>query len=83
LDRKSDFDLLGVLKDLITLSSVVKGWGPCFLYKLGLGIKPNKEIKTGAKIQRSMLVWAMIDLLLTCSTLEEARDRSKLRNGCR
>jgi hypothetical protein len=55
-------------------------WGPCFLYKLGTGIKPIHEVKAGPKIQRSMRVWAMIDLLLTCSTIEEARDKSKLRS---
>jgi len=54
-------------------------WGPHFLYTLGPAIVPSRTIPTGPKIQRSMRVWACLDLLLTSSTIQEARDLSKLR----
>jgi hypothetical protein len=56
-----------------------ENWGQHYLYTLGPHIKPTSEIKAGAKIVRSMRVWAMLDLLLTSKTIEEARDKSKLR----
>ncbi len=49
-----------------------------FVFTLGPAIKPNKEVKTG-KIYRSGRVWAMLDTLLTCDTISDARDASKLR----
>jgi hypothetical protein len=36
-------------------------------------------VKTGPKIKQAMRVWCMIDLLLTCSTITEARDETKKR----
>ncbi len=53
-------------------------WGPHFLYHLGEPIIPVKEIRTG-NIFRSGRVWAMLDLLLTCDTIAEARDKTKKR----
>lgn len=52
---------------------------PHYLYTLGPPILPPKETKSGKKIVRSLRVWAMLDLLLTCTTIEEARDRTKER----
>ena len=36
-------------------------------------------MKTGPKVSRSARVWAAIDLLLTCETITEARDRTQER----
>jgi len=55
-------------------------WEPHFLYALGAPIHPPKVVKTG-KIYPSGRVWAMIDLLLTCDTIAEARDRSQERQA--
>jgi len=50
-----------------------------YLYSLGPAMKPLHEVKSGLKIVRSMRVWAMLDLLLTSSTIQEARDLSHKR----
>lgn len=50
-----------------------------YLYHLGKAIKPHHEVKSGKKIIRSMRVWAMLDLLLTSKTIQEARDKSHER----
>ncbi len=55
-------------------------WGECYLYDLGPAIIPLKEVKAGKKIIRSMRVWAMLDLLLTCDTIQDARDKSHQRD---
>jgi len=57
-------------------------WDPHYLYHLGPPIVPTKTVKSGKKIIRSMRVWAMLDLLLTCDTIQEARDKSKEREKC-
>lgn len=54
-------------------------WADHYLYHLGRPMKPHHEVKAGKKIVRSMRVWAMLDLLLTCDTIEEARDLSHAR----
>jgi hypothetical protein len=51
-----------------------------FLYELGPSIKPFKEVLTG-KIYANGRVWAMLDLLLTSSTIAKARDLTKKRKG--
>jgi hypothetical protein len=48
------------------------------VYTLGDPMRPAHRVSTG-KIYRNGRVWAMIDLLLTCSTVAEARDRTKER----
>ncbi len=48
------------------------------IYMLGEPIVPRHDVLTG-KIYPSGRVWAMIDLLLTCSTVSEARDLTKQR----
>jgi len=48
------------------------------LLHLGVPIIPNKEIRTGG-IFRNGRVWCMIDTLLTCDTIAEARDLSNSR----
>lgn len=55
-------------------------WGHCFLYHLSEPIIPSKEIRTG-NIYRNGRVWAMLDLLLTCDTIAEARDKTKKREN--
>ncbi|MBI5806078.1 PD-(D/E)XK nuclease family protein [candidate division TA06 bacterium] len=52
---------------------------PHYLYHLGPAIKPTHEVKAGKKMVRSIRVWAMLDLLLTSQTIQEARDKSKDR----
>ena len=50
-----------------------------FILDLGPKISPSKEIRTGKGIFRNGRVWAAIDLLLTCDTITEARDKTKER----
>jgi hypothetical protein len=52
---------------------------PHFWYRLGPPIIPPHTVKTGASIKRSLRVWAAIDLLLTCQTISEARDKTQAR----
>ena len=54
-------------------------WKSHYLYHLGPAIKPTQEVKAGKKIIRSMRVWAMLDLLLTSQTIQDARDKSDAR----
>lgn len=49
-----------------------------FVYKLGPAIIPPKIVKTGS-IYPNGRVWAMLDLLLTCESVSEARDITKKR----
>ena len=49
-----------------------------FIYRLGPAIVPSKIVKTG-KIFRNGRVWAMLDTLLTCDTISEARDLTRAR----
>lgn len=49
-----------------------------FVFNLGPVIKPTKEVKTG-NIYPSGRVWAMLDTLLTCNSISEARDLSNSR----
>ncbi len=51
-----------------------------YVYQLGPAIRPNKVVKTG-KIFRNGRVWAMLDTLLTCDTISEARDLTQSRLG--
>jgi hypothetical protein len=53
---------------------------PFYLYTLGAAIVPRKEVRTG-KIFANGRVWCMLDTLLTCQTIAEARDLSKRRKG--
>lgn len=60
--------------------TIPKGtWDPHYLYHLGPAIRPTHEVKAGKKIIRSMRVWAMLDLLLTSETIQDARDKSHAR----
>lgn len=52
--------------------------GPFMVYRLGPVIRPPSDVKTG-RIFRSGRVWAMLDLLLTCKTIAEARNKSDRR----
>jgi hypothetical protein len=54
---------------------------PHYLLELGPPIQPAREVRNGDKIRMNIRVWAMIDLLLTCSTITEARDETKRRLG--
>jgi hypothetical protein len=51
-----------------------------FLYRLGPPIRPTHTVKSG-KVVRALRVWAMLDLLLTCATISDARDASDKRAG--
>jgi hypothetical protein len=50
------------------------------IYRLGPAITPGKTVKTG-KIFRNGRVWAMLDTLLTCDTISDARDLTQARLG--
>jgi hypothetical protein len=52
--------------------------GPHFLYELGPAIVPPGEMKNG-KLWPSARVWCALDLLLTCETVAEARDKTNER----
>ena len=51
---------------------------PHYLYRLGPAIRPSQEVRTG-NIFRNGRVGAHLDLLLTATTIAEARDQSKAR----
>jgi hypothetical protein len=51
---------------------------PHFLYKLGKPIVPASEVRNG-RVYPSGRVWCMLDTLLTCKTVSEARDLSNKR----
>jgi hypothetical protein len=48
------------------------------IYTLGPSIRPSKEVRTG-KIFRAARVQAMLDLLLTCKTISQARNLTQER----
>lgn len=49
-----------------------------YIYRLGPAIVPCKAVKTG-KIFKNGRVWAMLDTLLTCDTISDARDLTQSR----
>jgi hypothetical protein len=51
---------------------------PHYLYTLGPPIEPSREVGSG-KVTRALRVWAALDLLLTSSTISEARDLTDAR----
>lgn len=53
---------------------------PHLRYQLGPAIFPPHPVKSG-KIIRNTRVWTMLDLLLTCSTLSEASEKTKARHA--
>ena len=53
-------------------------WGPFFLYTLGPGFGPDKQVRTG-KIYPNGRVWCMLDTLFTSETISEARDATRAR----
>jgi hypothetical protein len=56
-------------------------WAPHFQLKLGPAMRPAHESRTGSGIQRSMRVWADLDLLLTSSSITEAHRLTKARRA--
>jgi hypothetical protein len=52
---------------------------PHYVYSLGPEIRPGHVVKNGPSVVRSARVWAMLDLLLTCETITEARNQSYAR----
>lgn len=51
---------------------------PHYLYMLGPPIVPTQTVKSG-KVKRALRVRAALDLLLTCQTIDEARDKTDER----
>jgi len=51
---------------------------PQFVFELGPAIHPEHEVRTG-KLYRAQRVSAALDLLLTCKTISEARDKTRER----
>ncbi|GEM_PF-483142 len=54
---------------------------PHYLIELGPAMRPPGEVRTGPKIRMAMRVWCMLDLLFTCETITEARDKTRQRLG--
>lgn len=50
-----------------------------FIYRLGPPIVPAREVRTG-NIYPNGRVWCMLDTLLTCKTVSQARDLSQKRS---
>jgi hypothetical protein len=51
---------------------------PMVLYRLGPPIVPGHTVKTG-QVYANGRVWAALDLLLTCKTVSEAREKTRKR----
>jgi hypothetical protein len=49
-----------------------------WVFSLGAVIEPMHEVRTG-DLYRAQRVWVALDLLLTCDTVAEARDKTKAR----
>jgi hypothetical protein len=49
-----------------------------WVFSLGPVMRPMHEVRTG-NLYRAQRVWVALDLLLTCETIAEARDKTKLR----
>lgn len=60
------------------IPSPAEPWERHFLYKLGSPITPPHEVRTG-NLFRAQRVEAALDLLLTCDTIRDARDRTQAR----
>jgi hypothetical protein len=56
-------------------------WEPHFFFTLGPAIRPDHEVPTGRRIQRSARVWVDIDLLLTAPTISDALELTKQRHA--
>lgn len=56
-------------------------WEPHFSFTLGPPIRPDHEVPTGRRIQRSARVWVDIDLLLTAPTISNALELTKQRRA--
>jgi len=54
---------------------------PHYVLELGPPMRPSSDVRNGDRIRMNMRVWAMLDLLLTCSTITEAHDETKKRLG--
>ena len=54
---------------------------PAYFLRLGPPFRPNQEVRTGKGIFRNAPVTADLDLLLTSSTVVEARDATKARRA--
>jgi hypothetical protein len=68
----------GLQEYIPEIKSRLKKGMKLFLYKLGKPIVPTKIIRTG-NLYMNGRIWAMLDLLLTCDTISEARDLTKKR----
>jgi hypothetical protein len=53
---------------------------PSFIFTIGPAIITNHEVRTG-NIFRAGRVWCMLDTLLTCQTISEARDETQRRKA--
>jgi hypothetical protein len=54
---------------------------PAYFLRLGPPFRPNHEVRTGPGIFRAAPLTADLDLLLTSSTISEARDATKARRA--
>ena len=54
---------------------------PSYFLRLGPPFRPGQEVRTGTGIFRAAPLTADLDLLLTCSTISEARDLTRERRA--
>ena len=54
---------------------------PSYFLRLGPPFRPGHEVRTGTGIFRAAPLTADLDLLLTCSTISEARDLTRVRRA--
>ena len=76
-------DSFKTFKDFSEIDSDFSAGGetPHFLYRLGKPIIPNKEVKNGSQLVMANRVWCMLDTLLTCDTIWEAKELSEEREA--
>ena len=74
-------DSFETFKDFSTIDEDFSAGGetPYFLYRLGKPILPNHEVKNGSQLVMANRVWCMLDTLLTCNTIWEAKELSEQR----
>jgi hypothetical protein len=74
-------DSFEAFKDFSEIDSDFSEGGetPHFLYRLGKPILPNHEVKNGSQLVMANRVWCMLDTLLTCNTIWEAKELSEQR----
>ena len=56
-----------------------RGWGPRYVFRLGPSFRPDHEVRTGKGLPMATRCWCMLDTLMTCRTISEAKQETKRR----